>query len=301
MARSVSAKQTADALYLVDSSIYVFQAWHVHHATYDRDGRPCNAAVGFSEFLYQLLARRQPSRMVCAFDESQGQSRRHHIYPDYKANRPPAPAELKHQFALCKSFVRAIGVTALASNEVEADDIIGSLARHYRDQGIASVIVTADKDLCQFVGPEDAVWDYTRDQWMDERLIEKRFGVRPRQIADLLALTGDKVDNIPGVPGIGIATAAKLLKKWGNLDLLLDNIPKVAAMKFRGASYVAGNLELHADTVRLARRLTGLHSYPVPEDLSPGINPQRVRLNEIFDQLQFNDQNRSRWLQILKC
>ena len=301
MARTVSARQTADALYLVDSSIYVFQAWHVHRASVDRNGKPTHATVGYTEFLYQLITRRQPTRLVCAFDESHGRSLRHQIYPEYKANRPPAPADLKHQFSLCKSFVEAAGIAALASHDVEADDIIGTLAQKYREQGIVSVIVTADKDLCQFVGPEDAVWDYARDTWMDERLIEKRFGVKPRQIPDMLALTGDRVDNIPGVPGIGVATAAKLLVKWGNIDMLLNNIPKVATMKFRGASHVADKLNQYADTVRHSRRLTGLLPYSAPQNLSLQIQPDRAKLNHIFDELQFGEKTRTRWLKALPC
>ncbi len=299
MALPVSARSNRQALYLVDSSIYIFQAWHSYHQVYDADGHPANAAVGFTDFLYRLLSRRHPAQIVCAFDESHGQSVRHKIDPEYKANRPPAPADLKHQFALCKSFATAAGITSLASNDVEADDIIGTLANQARSRNTVSVIVSADKDLCQFVGPDDAIWDYTRDTWLDARLIEKRFGVRPHQIPDMLALTGDKVDNIPGIPGVGITTAARLLVKWGNLDVLLDNIAKVASMKFRGAKQVSALLESHAATVRASRRLTGLHPYPIPDNLSLSITPDRTQLESMFDQLAFNAAKRNQWLAIL--
>ncbi len=299
MASPVAARNNPQALYLVDSSIYIFQAWHTYQQVFDADGQPANAAVGFTDFLFRLLQRRQPAALVCAFDESHGQSIRHRIYPAYKANRPPAPADLKHQFALCKSFVEAAGITALASNNVEADDIIGTLAVHQRLQQGASVIVSADKDLCQFVGPDDAVWDYTRDTWLDARLVEKRFGVRPWQIPDLLALTGDKVDNIPGVPGVGIATAAKLLVKWGNLDALLDNIDKVAGMKFRGAKHIAGVLAEHVSTVRTAKRLTGLHDFTLPTKLSTAITPDHKHLSSMFERLQLSSQRRRQWLELL--
>lgn len=301
MAQPVSARRDRDAVYLIDSSIYVFQAWHVHHATYDADGNPSNAAVGFTEFLYQLLSRRQPASIACAFDESHGQSLRHDIYPEYKANRPPAPPDLKHQFSLCKAFVNATGITTLASPVVEADDIIGTLAQTYRSQGRTSVIVSADKDLCQFIGTDDALWDYTRDVWLDARLVEKRFGVRPHQIPDLLALAGDKVDNIPGVPGVGLTTAARLLVKWGNLDVLFDNIPKVADMKFRGARHIASQLQTHQETVRLSRKLTGLCDYEIPDGLSLKIRPDGGKLQKMFDLLQFNKQKRHQWLQLLRC
>ena len=299
MASPVAARHDPYALYLVDSSIYIFQAWHTYHQVFDADGQPANAAVGFTDFLFRLLQRRQPVAIVCAFDESHGKSVRHRIYPLYKANRPLVPADLKHQFALCKSFVEAAGITALASNDVEADDIIGTLCGHHRSQCGASVIVSADKDLCQFVGPDDAVWDYTRDTWLDARLVEKRFGVRPRQIPDLLALTGDKVDNIPGVPGVGIATAAKLLVKWGNLDVLLDNIDKVANMKFRGAKHIASVLAEHVSTVRTARQLTGLHQFALPAQLSTAITPDHQKLSDMFERLQFSTQRCRQWLELL--
>ena len=299
MALPVAARSNRNALYLIDSSIYIFQAWHSYHQIFDVDGKPANAAVGFTDFLYRLLSRRNPRQIVCAFDESHGQSVRHKIDPEYKANRPPAPEDLKHQFALCKSFADAAGITTLASNDVEADDIIGTLANQARARNEISIIVSADKDLCQFVGPDDAIWDYTRDTWLDSRLIEKRFGVRPHQIPDMLALTGDKVDNIPGIPGVGITTAARLLVKWGNLDALLDNIGKVATMKFRGAKQVSVLLEHHAETVRASRRLTGLHHYPVPDTLSLTINPNKQKLTRIFDQLDFSQAKRQQWLKVL--
>lgn len=303
MSKPVAVRSDKDALYLVDSSIYIFRAWHTYGPVTDASGKPANATYGFIEFLFQLITRRQPRLIACAFDESHGQSVRHKIYPLYKANRPPAPPDLKHQFALCKSFVRACGIAAYASNNIEADDIIGILANDMREKDIASVIVSADKDLCQFVGPNDAAWDYARDTWLDERLIEKRFGIRPRQIPDLLALTGDKVDNIPGIPGVGITTAARLLIKWGNLDALLGNIDKVASMKFRGAKQVSALLHEHRETVLMSRRLTGLHIDPLvkfdSEDLS--IKPDQTALNMVFDQLEFPDRQRMQWHELLAC
>ena len=301
MSKQVAVRSDRDALYLVDSSIYIFRAWHTYGQATDSNGRPANAAFGFVDFLYQLLVRRKPTRIACAFDESHGQSVRHSIYPEYKANRPPAPPDLKHQFALCKSFVNACGIAALASPDVEADDIIGMLAISARGKNIASIIVTADKDLCQFVGPDDAAWDYARDTWLDARLVEKRFGIRPHQIPDLLALTGDKVDNIPGIPGVGITTAARLLVKWGNLDALLNNIGKVASMKFRGAAHVSALLQEHRETVLVSRKLTGLHEdKSLKFDIDQlHINPDSSALGCCFDELGFSDRKRTQWHQLL--
>lgn len=303
MKPSIAAKSNPNAFYLIDSSIYVFRGWHSMPASItDSDGCPANAAFGFIETLYQLISRRNPKLIACAFDESLATSARNDIYPDYKANRTSAPDELKHQFKLCKTFTEAIGITALASGTLEADDIIGTLAEIARQQNTNTVIVSADKDLCQFVDEGDAVWDFARDTWMDARLIEKRFGVRPHQIADSLALTGDKVDNIPGVPGVGTATAARLLIKWGNLTALLDNTDKVPLMKFRGASRVAELLEAHADTIQLARQLTGLiPDRTVSKDLNDyKINPDALAMEKIFEQLGFADKRRQRWHNLLE-
>ena len=303
MKPSIAAKSNPDAFYLVDSSIYVFRSWHSMPAGItDASGHPANATFGFIEFLYQLLSRRDPRLIACAYDESLGTSARNDIYPDYKANRAAAPESLKYQFKLCQMFTDAIGVASLASGKLEADDIIGTLAGIAAKQNTNSVIVSADKDLCQFVAEGDAIWDFARDTWLDARLIEKRFGVRPHQIADSLALTGDKVDNIPGIPGVGTATAAKLLVKWGNLTSLLDNKDKVALMKFRGASRVAELLQQHEETVRLARELTGLIVDPsLSIELSDyEIKPDDKAMQTTFDKLGFSDKRRQRWYDLLE-
>lgn len=302
MAIAVAARTDKNALYLIDSSIYVFRGWHtLPGSIVDAQGHPANAVHGFIEFLYQLISRRKPRLIACAFDESLTSSGRNSVFPDYKANRPPAPLDLKRQFAHCKSFVRAAGITALASTEVEADDIIGTLAAFARAQHLASVIVSADKDLCQFVGEHDAIWDFAKDTWLDARLVEKRFGVRPAQIADLLAICGDKVDNIPGVPGVGVATAARLLIKWGNIDNLLANVEKVADMKFRGAPRVAKLVAEHADTIRMARQLTGL--WPA-KNLDSNchslvVSPDYAALNAVFEELQMGVARREKWQRLL--
>lgn len=304
MTSLVTARTDKNALYLIDSSIYIFRAWHNTASVNDASGQPANATHGFIDFLYQLISRRNPRLIACAFDECRNQSTRHRIFPAYKANRRPTPENLKSQFASCKSFVQAAGIAAFASDKVEADDIIGTLTNSARQAGLSSVIVSADKDLCQFVGAHDAIWDYARDTWLDARLIEKRFGVRPHQIPDLLALTGDKVDNIPGVPGVGIATAARLLIKWGNLETLLDNTGKVRQMKFRGAIHVAGLLSEHRDTIMLARRLTGLHAdntNPTEHCQALTIKPDIPALQANFDQLGFTPDLQARWRKLLRC
>ncbi|MBX2824539.1 MAG: flap endonuclease [Gammaproteobacteria bacterium] len=249
----------SEQVYLVDSSIYVFRAWHLLPDTIqDREGKPLNAVYGFADFLVQLLEQSRARHVVCAFDKSLGVSARNRIYPEYKSNRPPAPVELKHQFTLCQQLCEHFGLPQFSHSLYEADDIIGTLANSVRREGHRVVIVSADKDLTQFIDDDDEYWDFGRKQKLDRRRIEKRFGVKPEQIPDMLALAGDKVDNIPGIPGVGNATAARLLSRWGDLDTLFEHAAEVADMKFRGAARIAGLLTEYEPTVRLARRLTGL-------------------------------------------
>ncbi len=257
-------------LYLVDSSIYIFRAWHtLPDSLTDQAGRPINAAFGFAEFLLQLLEQTRADTLVCAFDVSLGQAVRNEIYPDYKANRPPAPADLKHQFERCREIAASFGLWHHASPQFEADDIIGTLALMARAAGTDCTIVTADKDLTQFIGERDVFWNVARNERHDWHSIKKRFGVWPSQIADMLALCGDKVDNIPGIPGVGQTTASRLLTRWKTLDALFDNTAKVAQMKFRGAARVATLLPEYEPVVRLSRQLTGLLTVPdLPDSVS---------------------------------
>jgi DNA polymerase-1 len=233
--------------YLIDSSIYIFRAWHTYDDSItDSLGKPSNAIFGFGDFLFQLLKQKQPKYIACAFDASQTES-----------NRPPAPAELKHQFAQCRQFCQAVGIPEFASNRYEADDIIGSLANYFREQGFAITVVSADKDLTQLiVGDEDAWWDYARGTVLNRRGVEKQFGVVPEQIPDLLALSGDKVDNIPGIPGVGYTTASKILKKYPSIETILENIEEISEMKFRGASRIQALLNAHKGMLPLNKLLT---------------------------------------------
>ncbi len=248
-----------NTLYLIDSSIYIFRAWHtLPDSIQSLSGAPVNALYGFVDFLLQIHQQTHADYLVCAFDKSLATSARNDIYPPYKANRDPAPQDLKNQFALCQQVVTLMGYHEFAHPRFEADDIIGTLAQSATKQNFTNCIISADKDLTQFVGEQDVYWNYARKQKMNASEVEKRFGVKPWQIADMLALSGDKVDNIPGIPGVGMATAAKLLKKWNTLENLFKHSDEVAQMKFRGAARVSELLTKHKEDVLLARQLTGL-------------------------------------------
>ena len=255
---SLTAPAPTPALYLVDASLYVFRAWHSMPADgfHDAEGWPTNAVHGFTRFLLDLLERERPRHIAIAFDEALDSCFRNALYPAYKANRDPAPAELKRQFAYCKALCAALGLPVLAHREYEADDLIGTALVAARGHGLRGVIVSADKDLSQLLAGEDEQWDFARGQRWGAAGVKARHGVHAHQVADYLALCGDAVDNIPGVPGVGCKTAAVLLGHFGSLDALLERIDEVAFLRLRGAATVAARLREHRESALLWRRLS---------------------------------------------
>ncbi len=244
-------------LYLVDASLYVFRAWHSMPDDFrDADGWPTNAVHGFARFLLELLEREHPRHIAIAFDEALDSCFRNALYPAYKANRDPAPEELRRQFGQCKALCLALGLVVLAHREYEADDLIGSALRAARGLGHRGVIVSADKDLSQLLEDADEQWDFARGQRWDAAGVKARHGVHAHQMADYLALCGDAVDNIPGVPGIGAKTAVVLLAHFGSLDVLLTRIDEVPYLRFRGAAQTAARLRSHRDQALLCRQLS---------------------------------------------
>jgi 5'-3' exonuclease len=267
----------------------------------DRDGNQVNALYGFADFLLNLLEREKPTHIACAFDASLVTSYRNEIYPAYKANREPAPPELKRQFQYCRDLVRAAGIAEFASTRYEADDIIGTFSRHMRRHGFQNVIVSGDKDLAQLLEQEDFCWEYAKDRRLDRKAVYKQFGVFPEQIADLLALAGDAVDNIPGVPGVGVKTAARILAKFGTLDNTLANIEKIGEMQFRGAKRVQDLIEQHQDAARLSKRLTTIvddENLPDHHESLARQPSDRSWLSELFEQFGFGEFRRKRWLEV---
>lgn len=254
MSAVVSARGT---VYLVDASLYIFRAWHSMPVDQfpDADGWPTNAVHGFARFLLELLERERPRHIAVAFDEALDSCFRNALYPAYKANRDPAPEELRRQFAHCKALCLALGLVVLAHAEYEADDLIGTAARAARGHGHRAVIVSADKDLSQLLDADDEQWDFARGVRWGLAGVRARHGVDAHQIADYLALAGDAVDNIPGVPGIGRKTAAVLLSHFGSLDVLLERVDEVAFLRLRGAAQVAARLRAHREQALLCRRL----------------------------------------------
>lgn len=244
-------------LYLIDASVFIFRAYHsVPNALVDLDGNAVNALHGFSRFLGDLLERVRPEHIGVAFDASSVTSFRNRLFPAYKANREPAPEELKRQFLLCQRVCEALGISSYVSSEYEADDIIGTLTVRARAEGLKVVLVTRDKDLSQLVRPGDEYWDYIGDKRFAYDRIAERFGVRPERMACFLALMGDAVDNIPGVPGIGRKTASTLFHHFESLAQLYDDLDRVLKIKIRNGDFVCGQLRDYRESAFLARQLT---------------------------------------------
>jgi DNA polymerase I len=287
-------------LYLVDSSIFVFRAWF-GPSRVNPVGEPNQAFVGFSDFVYRLLSEQAPSRIVFAFDESLAHSARKEIFPEYKANRSPAPAELKRQFGWCRQWLDALGLSNVSSNRWEADDLIGSLAHYQRRQDLPVAFLTADKDLAQLVEEGDLWWSYLDNRILDYRAIVKKFGVRPEQIAAQLALAGDKVDNIPGVPEVGMKTAARLLKKYDSLENLCRHLDEVGTMKFRYAARVQQSLIEHRAQLDTSLALTRIECGI--EDMRQVDGRRRPadveRIDAMMNEQGFDAPGRQRWLDLL--
>ncbi|MEL7025404.1 MAG: 5'-3' exonuclease H3TH domain-containing protein [Pseudomonadota bacterium] len=278
-------------VYLIDASVYVFRAWFsVPDDMVDGAGNPTNALFGFTRFLADFLEYVKPDQIAVAFDESLAISYRNQIYPDYKANREPAPPELDRQFKQCRRMASALGLREAASNEYEADDIIGTLALDAREHGVPCTIVSRDKDLTQLLAPGDTFWDFANNKRLGYDDIRDVFGVYPEQIADLLALAGDSVDNIPGVPGVGRKTAAALLNHFGSLDVLYANLDRVCDVQVRGATKLGGKLEAHRDIAHVSRALTVIPT-DVPLDFDATSlhrkRPDLGHLNALCDEAGF--------------
>ncbi|MEE4297066.1 MAG: 5'-3' exonuclease H3TH domain-containing protein [Wenzhouxiangella sp.] len=255
----MSSAASPKPVYLIDASVYIFRAWFSMPDQFsDSAGRPTNAVYGFARFLCELLEQAGSHEVAVAFDESLTTSFRNEIFPAYKANRDPAPEALQQQFAWCKDLARHAGLPVYADGRYEADDLIASLARHCRSINKPYCVVSGDKDLAQLVGENDSWWDFARRRRLDQNGVFDHFGVRPEQIAEFLALTGDAVDNIPGVPGIGPKTAVALLAHFGTLDALFERLDEIPFLSMRGAKSLPGKLRLHEDAARLALRLTRL-------------------------------------------
>lgn len=280
----------AKTLYLIDASAYVYRAFFALPPLTSPSGEPTNAVYGFTTMLLKLLRETEAKYIGAIFDRPEP-TFRHEAYPAYKANRSAAPADLVAQLPLVFEVLEAFGVRRVGLAGVEADDIIATLASRLSDRHVDTVVITADKDLMQLVGDHVRLWDTMRDRWVDAAEVERRFGVPPARVADVLGLMGDSVDNIPGVPGIGEKTAQALVQRFGSIEEILSRLDEVAADKgLRGAKKLAANLAEHSELARLSRQLVELrHDVDVSEQLADFayVGADAETLRPLFNRLGF--------------
>lgn len=249
--QSVSAKLP---IILVDGSSYLYRAFHALPPLITSKGQPTGAIKGVLNMLRSLVKNYPNSPIAVVFD-AKGPTFRDELFAEYKAQRPPMPDDLRSQIEPLHACVQALGLPLLCIEGVEADDVIGTLARQAAEQGQAVIISTGDKDMAQLVCPNVALINTMTNTFMDEEGVKEKFGIGPELIIDFLALMGDKSDNIPGVPGIGEKTALALLQGIGSMDALYANLDKIAELKFRGAKTTAKKLEENREQAYLSYQL----------------------------------------------
>jgi DNA polymerase-1 len=282
------SKDTAPIV-LVDGSSYVYRAFHALPMLTTSDGRNTGAVRGVISMLRRLVADYPDSPVAVVFD-AKGKTFRDEMFSEYKANRPPMPDELREQIEPIHAIVKAMGLPFLCVEGVEADDVIGTLARQASEGGRDVVISTGDKDMAQLVDSHTTLVNTMTDTVMDEKGVEDKFGIPPSLIIDFLALMGDKVDNIPGVPGVGEKTALALLQGLGGLDAIYEDLERVAELSFRGAKTMGAKLEAEKDKAYLSHALatikTDLELEQAPEELS-NTEADRDVLVDWFTRLEF--------------
>lgn len=251
----MSDADTQKHVYLVDGSSFIFRAYHALPPMNSPDGTPVNAVYGFSNMLFKLLqdleVGDQPSHFAVMLDKGR-LTFRNEFYPDYKAHRPPAPEDLVPQFPLIRKAVEAFNVPVIEREGYEADDLIATYTRLAREKGWEVTIVSSDKDLMQLVDDKTIMLDSMKNRRMGIAEVHEKFGVGPERVIDVQSLAGDSVDNVPGVPGIGIKTAALLINEYGDLDTLLSRADEIKQKKRRE------NLIEFADQARVSRDLVTL-------------------------------------------
>ncbi len=280
---------SAAPLVLVDGSSYVFRAYHALPPLSTSGGRATGAVKGVVSMLRRLLKDYPESPVAVVFDAS-GKTFRDEMFARYKANRPPMPEDLREQLEPIHEIVKAMGLPLLCIEGVEADDVIGTLAAQAAAAGGTVIISTGDKDLAQLVGDRVSLVNTMTDTALDRAGVEAKFGVPPERVVDLLALMGDKTDNIPGVAGVGEKTALALLRGLGGLDDIYRRLDEVAELGFRGAGKLPERLEAERDNAYLSRALatirTDVRLERHPAELANGA-PDKAALLDWFQRLEF--------------
>jgi DNA polymerase-1 len=262
---------TDSPVFIVDALNYIFRAFYsVPPDITTPSGMPKNAILGYTRTLLRILKDHEPEFRVAAF-EGRG-SFRSAMFQDYNANRSETPEGLLPQIDYCRRITEAIGIPTYDAATFEADDVIGTIAMKMWSRGYGAVIVTGDKDMAQLVREGVRIYDLANSVWLDEAAVVERFGVRPHQIPDLLALNGDAVDNIPGVPGVGPKAAGQILAVCSGIEDLAGNGAHLQVLPIRSRDRVLRHIRDNIESVRMSRKLATIRC-----DVPLTINPDTVR------------------------
>lgn len=240
----------ADCSILIDGNAYLYRFYHGSEPRYGKNGIATHVIYSFMVFIRTCLFKHKPRRLIVVFD-APGENFRHRLYPDYKAHRHPMPDDLKIQIAPVKEAVSLLGIPVVEIVDVEADDSLATLALSFAKKGNMNYIFSPDKDLTQMVSDKINIVHDRKRLIIDSKYVVQKYGVIPKQIIDLLALTGDAADNIPGVEGVGLKTAARLIQTWGTVENIIAN-----------AHWVNGKVGEHlrnsVDKLLLSKKLTSI-------------------------------------------
>jgi len=256
-------------VFLIDAMNYIFRAYYgLPDSITAPSGMKTNAVLGYLRTLLRIIREQDPPYMAAAFEGAH--SFRRALFTDYKANREPPPEDLKAQFGYCRQLTDAIGICTLQVDTYEADDVIGSIAIQMADRGHPVVIVSGDKDLAQLVDDRIHIYDLARSVWLDKAGVRNKLGVDPEQVPDLLALLGDAVDNIPGIPGVGGKTASRLL----SVCRRVEDIPgaNLDAVPIRGRDAILKHIRENLDAVLVCRDLARVRC-----DIDLDLTPETLR------------------------
>ena len=281
-----------DNFYLIDGSGYIFRAYYaLPPLTRKSDGLPVGAVSGFCNMLFKLLEdakskdnKDKPSHFAVIFDSAR-KNFRNEIYSEYKGNRSDAPDDLIPQFDYIRKSVLAFNLPSIELINYEADDLIATYVEQILEKGAKATIVSSDKDLMQLYRKNVRIYDPMKNKFINEEDVQNKFGVEARKVIDVQALAGDSTDNVPGVPGIGVKTAAELIKEYGNLENLLKNANKIKQNKRRET------LIENSDKAIISKKLVELkNDSPVDRDLSEFKFKEidRDKLYEFLRDLDFN-------------
>jgi DNA polymerase-1 len=282
-------------LTLIDGSGFIFRAYHAIPHLSTTKGVPTNAAYGFTTMLLKALREHAPTHVALVFDAGR-RSFRHEIDPGYKASRPEAPDDLKSQFPLVRDVARALSVPIVEEQGVEADDVIGTLACRAREKGWDVVVVTGDKDFAQLVDGKVTLYDPMaeasgRGGWTGPAEVEKKLGIRPDQVIEYMAILGDKIDDVPGIPGVGEVTAAALIRHFGTVEAMLARAEEIPRAVTRGGEKLKEKIVANVERIRTNRKLVALRcdlSLPFSPETFGRRAPDDGKVRALFSELEFS-------------